>query len=99
MLGTVFHKNPEPTFAICIMFQALGTAVAFIYNIYLCESVKLYIVAVTLIVSVVCVFCLEIRIKRKQASLEKQERDPNGTSGEEIKGHNGDPVKEQLLTQ
>jgi hypothetical protein len=36
------------------------------------------------------VFCLEIRIKRKQTSLKKQEGDPNGTSGEEIKGHNGE---------
>jgi hypothetical protein len=65
------------------MFQAIGSAIAFVYNIYLCESVKLYIVAVTMIVSVSLVFYLEIRIKHKQTSMVNHEGFPNRTSIED----------------
>ncbi|CAC5359335.1 unnamed protein product [Mytilus coruscus] len=86
LVGSAFHKNPEPTFAICIAFQALGSAVAYIYNIYICEYVKIYIVSITIVVSVFLVLILEIRIRHVNQNKDGQ-----------IKAGNSNSVKGSLL--
>ncbi|CAC5392732.1 unnamed protein product [Mytilus coruscus] len=88
LVGSAFHKNPEPMFALCIAFQALGSAVAYIYNIYICEYVKIYIVCITLVVSVFLVLILEMRIRRADQIRESQ-----------VKPDNSNSVKESLLEQ
>lgn len=87
-MGSAFHKNPEPTFALCIAFQALGSAVAYIYNIYICEYLKIYIVSITLVISVFLVLILEIRIRRADKIRKSQ-----------VKPENVNSVKESLLEQ
>ncbi|XP_063437955.1 protein unc-93 homolog A-like isoform X2 [Mytilus trossulus] len=88
LVGSAFHKNPETTFALCILFQALGSAVAYIYNIYICEYLKIYIVSITLVISVFLVLILEIRIRRADKIRKNQ-----------VKTENVNSVKESLLEQ
>ncbi|CAG2243861.1 unnamed protein product [Mytilus edulis] len=66
LLGSVFHQNPEIAFSNYLMFQAMGLAVAYIYNIYLCEEMKLYILGVTVIISLIFLCIIEFRVRRRK---------------------------------
>ncbi|CAC5403834.1 unnamed protein product [Mytilus coruscus] len=66
LLGSVFHQNPEIAFSSYLMFQAMGLAIAYIYNIYLCEEMKLYILGVTVIISLIFLCIIEFRVRRRK---------------------------------
>jgi hypothetical protein len=60
------HDNPEVAFSNYLMFQALGLAIAYMYNIYLCEYMKLYILGGTAILSMILLCVIEIRVRRRK---------------------------------
>ncbi|KAK3084007.1 hypothetical protein FSP39_006661 [Pinctada imbricata] len=69
LVGSAFVENQEPAFSNLRMFQALGFTVGYLYSNHLCESIKMYIVAGELIVSMLLVAIVEIRLRTaKQVS-------------------------------
>ncbi|XP_063396359.1 protein unc-93 homolog A-like [Mytilus trossulus] len=71
LVGSAFTEDQEPAFANLRLFQALGFTVGYLYNVHLCEYIKLYIAAGTLIVSMIFVAIVEIRIRLKNKPDER----------------------------
>lgn len=72
LVGAVFHDNPEVAFSNYLMFQALGLAIAYLYNIYLCEDVKLYILGTVLVITMSLLCLVEFRFSRRKNKGDKQ---------------------------
>ncbi|KAJ8312090.1 hypothetical protein KUTeg_009463 [Tegillarca granosa] len=68
LVGSTFADQQEPAFSNLRMFQALGFTVGYLYSNFLCESIKLYIVAGVLLLSMLLVGIVEIRIRRSDVT-------------------------------
>lgn len=69
LVGSAFTDEQEPAFANLRLFQAVGFTVGYLYNVHLCEYIKLYIAAGTLIVSMILVGIVEIRVKMRNKTV------------------------------
>ncbi|KAF5284134.1 hypothetical protein FQR65_LT00134 [Abscondita terminalis] len=70
LLTSLYTEAWSASFCISIFFRFVGLSTSFVFHSLLCNWMKLYILAIVMLISVIPYFCLEIRLGRTRKTFE-----------------------------
>ncbi|XP_037025609.1 UNC93-like protein [Bradysia coprophila] len=82
LYGLLFRRNKEAAFSNYRLWESAGFVIAYAYSTTLCARMKLYILFGNLTLGVLGYIIVEIRYRRKQRRLKKQEAKENARQAE-----------------
>ncbi|XP_055389960.1 UNC93-like protein [Condylostylus longicornis] len=75
LYGLLFRRNKEAAFSNYRLWESIGFVVAYAYATTLCANMKLYILLAVITLGVLGYVIVEIRYRRKQKRIKKQEEE------------------------